>query len=277
MAIDWRVLIFTAVISLATGVLFGLAPLFQARRVNASESLSHGMRVAGGLPTRLRSSLVIAQMAVTVIFLIGAGLMARSLWALLQVPLGFRTDQILTARVTLPSVRYPDAASVGAFQRDLLERLRNSPGVQSAAATAYLPLSGDDNGWAVHIEGRPPKPVGVYDFATYRPVSDGYFETIGIPIIRGRAFSPSDDEDAPLVLVINESMARAYWGEQDPIGQRLRFGGPAMRTVVGIVGDFGMRAWMSGRRGRCICRWRRRAAPKRRRPSSCARRSIRPR
>jgi putative ABC transport system permease protein len=236
-AIDWRVLIFTGAISLATGILFGLAPLFQARRVNAAESLMPGTRVVGGRQAGLRSSLVVGQMAVTVILLIGAGLMAKSLWALLHVPRGFRSEQVLTARLTLPRLRYQDAARVAAFQRDLFERLRHMPGVQSAGAGAYLPLSGDDNGWAFFIEGRPPLPTGVYEFAKYRAVSDGYFEALGVPTMQGRAFRTADDQDAPYVVVINASMARAHWGDQTPVGQRLRFGGPQWRTVIGVVGD----------------------------------------
>jgi putative ABC transport system permease protein len=235
--IDWRVLIFTAAISLGTGVLFGLAPLFQARRVHAHESLTHGTRVVGALQTRLRSCLVVGQMAVTLMLLIGAGLMTKSLWALLHVPTGFRSEQVLTARITLARSRYPDAGRIAAFQRDVFARLRSMPGVQSVGASAYLPLSGDDNGWAFFIEGRPPLPTGVFDFAKYRAVSDGYFETIGMPMMQGRAFTAADNEGVPFVVVINDSMARAFWKGQHPIGQRLRFGGPQWRTVIGVVGD----------------------------------------
>ena len=234
--LDWRVLIFTAAASLATSVLFGLTPLFQLRRVQAHEALSHGVRVAGG-QSRLRSALVVTQVAVTLLLLVGAGLMARSLWQLLHVPLGFEPDHVLTARMTLPRTRYPDAGRVAAFHHRVLERLRSSPGVVAAGATAYLPLSGDDNGWAFHIEGRPPLPTGVFNVAKYRAVSDGYFETIGMPILKGRAVAPSDHQDALYVVVINEAMARTFWRDQDPVGRRLRFGGPRQRTIIGVVGD----------------------------------------
>ena len=109
--------------------------------------------------------------------------------------------------------------------------------MEAAAAAAYLPLSGDDNGWAIFIEGRPSRGVGVYDFAAYRVVSDGYFETLGMPLLQGRTFTAADTADAPLAIVINQAMARAYWGDQSPLGQRLRFGGTGVRTVVGVVGD----------------------------------------
>ena len=234
--VDARVLVYTALISLATGALFGLAPLFQMRRISASESLQHGTRIAGG-SARLRSALVVAQMAVTMILLIGASLLAKSLWTLLHVPPGFRTDHLVSARLTLPRSRFADAARVSAFHRELIQRLQESPGIEAAGLAAYLPLSGQDNGWAFFIEGRPPKPVGVYDVAKYRPVSEGYFETIGMPMIAGRAFTAADRADAPRVVVINQSMARTYWGKENPVGQRLRFGAPDWRTIVGVVGD----------------------------------------
>jgi len=115
--------------------------------------------------------------------------------------------------------------------------VRSIPGVQSVAFTAYLPLSGTDNSWAFDVEGRPANPAGVYDMTNYRPVTAGYFETIGIPMQRGRGFKPTDNEDSPLVVVINESMARIFWKQQNPVGQRVRFSGPEWRTVVGVAGD----------------------------------------
>jgi putative ABC transport system permease protein len=235
--LDARILVFTGLISLSTGVLFGLAPLLQARKVNPNESLKQNARGASGNQSRMRSALVVAQMAIATILLIGAGLTAKSLWALLHVSPGFRTEQILTARVSLPRSRYPDNRRIAAFQQELLKSVQSAPGVQSAGFATYLPLSGTDNGWAFFIEGRPPLPVGVYNVAKYRPASPGYFETIGIPLLRGRTFTFADTEDAPWVVIINQAMARQYWGEQDPVGQRLRFGGKVWRTVIGVVGD----------------------------------------
>jgi putative ABC transport system permease protein len=127
---------------------------------------------------------------------------------------------------------------ISAFQRELLARVRGIPGVQSAAFTAYLPLSGIENTWAFDIEGRPPKPPGVYDICYYRPVSAEYFETIRIPLRRGRSFDATDNEDSPLVAIVNESMARTFWKQRDvPIGQRVRFSDQKWRTIVGVVGD----------------------------------------
>ena len=236
LGIDLRVLVFTAWISLATGILFGLAPLFQARRRNANETLKQNARVVGGVQAGLRNALVVAQIAIALVLLTGAGLMAKSFWNLLHVSPGFRTEHVLTARVTLPASRYPDVERIAAFQSDVLERVRNLPGIQSAGLTAYLPLSGITNSWSFVIEGRPPLPVGTSNVADYRPVSPGYFETIGIPLVRGRGFTSADSESAPRVVVINESMRRKHWGDEDPIGRRLSFEG-LPRTIVGIVGD----------------------------------------
>jgi len=233
--LDWRVLIFTAAAALATSVLFGLTPVFQLRHVHAQEMLAHGVRVAAG-QSRLRSALVVAQIGVTLLLLVGAGLVGRSLWRLLHVPLGFEPNHVLTARMTLPRTRYPDAGRVAAFQHQILERLRSSPGVVAAGATAYLPLSGDDNGWAFFIEGRPPLPTGVFIAAKYRAVSDGLFEALGMPILRGRGIARSDRQDGTFVVVINEAMARKFWRDEDPVGERLRFGGQ-MRAIIGVVGD----------------------------------------
>src|SRR5262249_28450613 len=119
----------------------------------------------------------------------------------------------------------------------VLEALRGKPGIQSAGFTTYLPLSGSDNGWAFFIEHRPPLPVGVFNFAKYRPVSPGYFETLGIPLLRGRQFSAADVTGSPGSVIINESVARQYWAGKNPVGERLHFGGPTWRTVVGVVGD----------------------------------------
>ena len=235
---DVRVLSFTAVISLATGIFFGLAPLVGIRRVTAGESLKQSSRVAGASHSRLRHVLAVAQISIAIVLLIGAGLMTKSLWALMHVSPGFRADNILTARLSLPPSPYSDNRKIVAFERELLESLSRKPGIQSAGLATYLPLGGLDNDSSFVIEGRPPLPVGMYNVAEYHPASAGYFETIGIPVRRGRTFAPTDTADAPWVTVINESMAREYWGGQDPIGGRLRLGqSDPWRTVIGVVGD----------------------------------------
>jgi putative ABC transport system permease protein len=236
-AVDARTLMFTAAISLVTGILFGLAPLFETWRVSAGEALKQNNRTAGGMQSGVRSGLAVAQIAIAIILLIGAGLMAKSFWALVHVAPGFRSESLLTARLSLPRSRYPDNRRITAFERELLESLRGRPGIQSVGFATYLPLSGSDNGWAFIIEGRPPLPTGFYNMAKYRPVSAGYFETIGIPLLRGRTFTPADTGESPWAVVINDSMARTYWGPENPIGRRLHFGAETWRTVIGVVGD----------------------------------------
>jgi putative ABC transport system permease protein len=239
LSLDWRVLLFTAAASLGTGVLFGLAPLAQAHGARPVDSMLHGTRLVGDAHGRLRGALAVGQLAVTLMLLVGAALLVKSLWTLLHVPPGFQAERVLTARVTLPRPRYTDIGRMADVGQQVLERLRRSPGVEAAGMAAYLPLSGDDNGWAFVIEGRPPLPTGRFNLgSSYRPVSDGYFETTGMPLIRGRSFDAADRHGAPLVVVINQSMARTYWGTQDPVGERLRFvDGPEWRTIVGVVGD----------------------------------------
>lgn len=237
-AIDTRLLIFTAVISLATGILFGLGPLFGSWRESAGESLKQNNRTSSGIQTRLRSGLAVAQIAIAITLLIGAGLMVKSFWALVHVAPGFRSDSIMTARLSLPRSRYADNGKIAAFEKVLRENLHGRPGIQSAGFATYVPLSGLENGWSFVIEGRPPLPVGTYNMSNYRPVSPGYFETIGIPLLRGRSFTVADTAESPWVAMINDSMAREYWPSENPIGQRLQNGpGEKWRTVIGVAGD----------------------------------------
>ena len=238
-AVDGRVLIFSSVVALLTGLLFGLVPVLHAR----GSLRQSGRGVIDG-PSQLRGALIVGQVAIALVLLAGAGLMAKSLWTLLQVPPGFRPEHMLTARLSLPRQYTNDYQfgtgvhrEISAFQQRLLDRVRAIPGVQSSAFTAYLPLSGADNSWSFLVEGRPLKPPGEFDQANYRPVGPGYFETIAIPVKRGRGFTASDNEDRPLVVAINESMARKFWGSADPIGQRACFSEDKWRTIVGIVGD----------------------------------------
>jgi len=243
-AVDSRVLFFTSALSLLTGLVFGLVPLFYSRGISATDALKQGSRSVAGGRSRLRGALLVGQVAVALMLLVGAGLMMKSLWRLWGVSPGFHVDHILTAQLSLPP-QYANGYSFGTgkhpriavFQRELGERVRAIPGVRAASFAAYLPLGGNDNSWAFDIEGRPQRPPGVFDVANYRPVTAGYFETMGIPLRRGRAIDSGDGEDRPLIVVINEAMAREFWGHQDPVGQRLRFGDKTWRTIVGVVGN----------------------------------------
>lgn len=243
-AVDWRVVVFTTAVSIVTGVLFGLVPLYQSRRVSPNDSLKQGGRAIVMDQSRLRSSLIVGQVAIAMILLAGAGLMTKSLWKLTRVVPGFQTEHILTARLSLPP-QYANGYVFGTgkhpkisrFQSELLQQVRQIPGVRLAAFTSYLPMSGVDNSWAFYIKGRAPNPPGVFDVTNYRPVSAGYFETMGISVLRGREFSSGDTEDGPLVVLVNAAMAHTWWKEENPIGQQVRFGDQQWRTVVGVVAD----------------------------------------
>jgi len=236
-SVDKGVLGFTALLTVTTGMLVGMAPLLQSQdaRLNV-RGISMGQ-------SRMRNALILTQVAIALVLLAGAGLMTKSLRALLEVSPGFQTAHILTARLSLPP-RYANGYKFGTgqhrrisvFERELAERVRNIPGVESAGFTSHLPLSGTDNDWTFFIEGRT-NPPGVFNSTKYRPVTAGYFETMGIPVKRGRPFERRDDEDHPLVVIINGAMARTFWPNEDPVGKRLKFGDENWRTIAGIVGD----------------------------------------
>jgi putative ABC transport system permease protein len=242
--VDWRVLVFTGLLSVMTGILFGLVPLRQSRGVSGSDSLNHGGRTPTADQSRMRSVLIVGQVAVAIVLLTGAGLMMKSLWRLTRVSPGFEADHILTARLSLPP-QYTNGYIFGTgkhprislFQRELYRRVSEIPGVKSTAFTSYLPMSGVDNSWEFYIQGRPPQPSGISDVANYRPASAGYFETMGIPVLQGRGFDPNDTESGPLVVVVNAVMARTWWNLHNPIGDHVRFGDQQWRTIVGVVGD----------------------------------------
>ena len=237
-SVDGRVLAFTTLITLATGIVFGLVPMVQSQggRLN-TRGVSSGQ-------SSLRGALIVGQVSLALVLMAGAGLMIKSHLPLLLGAPGVHTAHILTARLSLPP-RYANGHQFGTgqhrgisvFLRELAGRVRAIPGVRSAGFTAYLPLAGTNNNWSFFIESRPPNPPGVYDSTDYRPVTAGYFETIGIQGRRGRSFEARDDEDHALVVVINEAMARQFWPNENPVGKRLKFGDAHWRTIVGIVGD----------------------------------------
>lgn len=241
-SLDASVLAFTALLALATTVAFGIAPVLGALRVAPAESLGHqGTRTtAGGPGRRVRSLLVVAEMTLAVVMVIGAGLMVRSLQALHRIDLGFNPENVLTARLWLPASSYPTPEKVVAFYEAFLARVRALPGVKSAGLVRSLPLGGTIGDWGLDIEGQATtahnRPKGDWQVAT-----DGAFEALGERLVRGRFLDARDATDALQVAVINETMARTYWPQQDPIGHRIRLGrGRTDRpwvTVVGVVGD----------------------------------------
>jgi putative ABC transport system permease protein len=241
--LDTGVLLFTFGVSLATGCLFGLLPALQASKTDLSVSLKEGGSrgaTAGQRASRLRSALVVSEIAIAVVLLAGAGLMIRSFAAIRDVDPGFRPDRILTSDFSLPAARYKEDAQIVSFFEQLTARAAALPGVERVALVSAIPFSGGDiAGFA--IDGRPaPPPEQVLD-AEYRVVSPDYFDVMGIPVVRGQAFTERDRAGVPAVTVINETMARRYWPGEDPIGKRINLGDPAAggvwRTVVGVVRD----------------------------------------
>ncbi|HEX8459368.1 MAG TPA: ABC transporter permease [Pyrinomonadaceae bacterium] len=247
MMIDGRVLLFTVLISLLTGLIFGLAPVMQWSKLNLNETLKEGGRdsATGSRGNRIRSLLVITEVAVSLILLIGAALLINSFLRLRNIDPGFRPENLLTMRVELPDVKYPDHRRRAAFYNELLGRLETLPGVKSAAVTTNLPLYRQGNSTEISIEGRPdPAPgQGKRPSVTTRVISPHYFQTMGIGLLQGRGFSEQDKIDSPAVAVISETMARRFWPNQDPTGKRFTPGSLTSTdpgdwiTVVGVAKD----------------------------------------
>jgi len=236
--IDGLTLAVAAAASLLTGLLFGAMPAFRASTPDAAAVL-RDTRGSSGRSSRALRIVVIAEVAISLVLLTTAGLLARSLAALQRVDPGFRADHLVLADLSLPNTRYPDAPARIAFYRRLSERLQLAPGVTSTAIATTLPLSGADLGAAFTIEGHPSNTPNGFSVAPYYSVSPGFFATLGIPIVAGRAFTDADDEHAPPVVVISTSLAKKYFPGEDPVGKRVRFGFGAQvwRQIVGIAGD----------------------------------------
>lgn len=242
-AIDLKVLGFTLLVSLATGIIFGLAPAIQAVRFNQIETLKEGGRDAatGGSGKRLRSLLVMSEVAISLVLLIGAGLLINSFLRLRNVDPGFRADNLLTMKIVLPEPKYEEFERRSAFYSDLVQRVEALAGVRSAAVTTNLPLYRQGNSISVRIEGRPDPPPGQELIVVTRIVSPGYFDTMTIPLLSGRNLSDQDTATTPGAVVISETMARRFWPNEDAIGKRIatrRVRSDAdWIQVVGVVKD----------------------------------------
>jgi putative ABC transport system permease protein len=241
--IDGRLLGFTILVSLITGIAFGLLPALQATRLDPQHSLKEGGTKAseGGRRLRVRNLLVISEIALAQVLLIGAGLLIMSFLKLQAVEPGFNASNLLTARLSLSVTKYSDQKKKIVFYNQLLERLQTIPGVRSAALVMNLPLSGSNMNRGFIVEGRPePKPDENVT-VDYQVISSGYFQTMEIPLIRGRAFTERDIEGSPRVAIINDVMARKYFPGEVPLGKRIAFGDPSKeeswRTIVGIAGN----------------------------------------
>jgi predicted permease len=241
--VDVKVLLFTLLVSLLTGVIFGLAPATQATKFNLNETLKEGGRdsAAGNRGSRIRGALVISEVALSLVLLIGAGLLVNSFMRLRKVDPGFRADHLLTMNVVLPQQKYPDAARRSAFYTELIRRVEALPGVKSATVSSQIPLISQGDSVGVVFEGRPDPAPGQENIIATRVVSPRYFQTMGIQLLRGRSFGEQDRADAPAAAVISEAMAKRYFPGEDPVGKRLSPGKPESPddwvTVVGVVKD----------------------------------------
>lgn len=237
--VDLRVLGFTIGITLLTGLIFGAAPALQTSRVDLNDTLKEGGRGNSGVRTRARSLLVVTEIALSLVLLVGAGLMIQSFLRLRRVNIGLDPKNVLTASVNLPQAKYREPDQRAAFFKQLVERMRHLPGVEAASATGTLPLSGNNWGRSLTVEGHPVLSVGQADVIQHTVVTPGYFRTMGIALLAGRDFTDADKKDGPDVTIVDERLARQYWPNESPIGKRVRFGPPEdnepWHTVIGVV------------------------------------------
>jgi putative ABC transport system permease protein len=241
--VDAKVLGFTILVSLMTGLIFGLAPALQASKFNLNETLKEGGRdsASGSRGNRIRSLLVIAEVAISLVLLIGAGLLINSFVRLRNIDPGFRTDNLLTMQIVLPDLKYSKQTQRSAFYTELLSRVEALPGVKSASVTNWLPLTMQGDTVGISIEGRPdPAPDEVPDVVT-RVISPHYFSTMGIQLLQGREIGEQDRADSAPVVVISEKMARSFWPGEDPIGKRIKLGSSDFPSpwilIIGMVKD----------------------------------------
>jgi putative ABC transport system permease protein len=241
LGINLPVLLFTAGISVFSGLVFGLAPALQVSKPNLNDALKEGGGQTSVSSQRLRSSLVVFEVALSLVLLVGAGLSIRSFLALVKTDPGFNPDSVLTMKLMLPGAKYREEAQRAGFYHDLVQRAKSTPGVQSAALVNYLPLGGANSSDMYLAEGEPQPPPGRENDGRYRVATPDYFQTMAIPIVKGRGFTEQDKEGAPPVVIVNEALARKHWPGQDPIGKRIRFYGPLDRApwmqIVGVVQD----------------------------------------
>jgi putative ABC transport system permease protein len=234
--IDARVLLFTLAVSILTSVVFGVIPSLQAGKTDVQTTLKEGGNTSsdsfvGGW---LRQLLVVIEVAAAVVLLIGAGLMIRSVLRIREVEPGLKPQNLLTAKITLPAERYRDAESAIRFYQQVLERVKNLPGVQTAAVISHLPVeeTGYNGNISVADKTYPPNESPLVE---YRAVSEDFFQTAGVPLLRGRLFSKREGDDMHPVVVINDAMAKQVWPGEDPIGKQITDDPKA--TVIGVVGD----------------------------------------
>jgi putative ABC transport system permease protein len=240
-SVDLPVVIALSAIAIASGLFFGIAPAITASRADVRDALQDGARLAGGGrgSRRFRSALVVGELAVACTLVIGAGLVLRSFWAMMQVSPGFTADHLLTAAISLPDSRYPDGAHISAFYQSLEARVASVPMVAGVGLTNTLPMKGSGPTTWLTIEHRE-RPKGEPPEVNYRVATPGFFHTMQVPILAGRGLSPDDTATSLKTVVVNQTLVQRFFPEQDPVGARVRIGPnpkAAWRTIVGVVGD----------------------------------------
>jgi putative ABC transport system permease protein len=241
--INSGVLVFTALLTLATVVVFGLVPALQVSKTDLIETLREGGRTTSGGVERLqlRSLLVVSEIALALVLLISAGLMIKSFSRLLAVDPGFNPENVLTMQVNLRGPKYDKPAQAAAFCQQALQRIRTLPGVTAAALGTDLPLTDSHSRGDITIEGQPLPAIDQFPHPDFHTISPDYFQAMGIPLMAGRYFTDSDTAQAPGVVLISESLARRFWPNGDAVGKRLLVGHPAPKnpwlTIVGVVSD----------------------------------------
>ncbi len=237
---DSRVLGFTLLVSLVTGVLFGLFPALQSARSDVQTALKEGGdRTQSGRQNRLRGLLVVAEIALAMVLLAGAGLLVRSFIRILNVAPGFEQRNLLTMMVPAVGAKYQQNEQVIAFYQNVVDRVKGLPGVEATGIVSNLPFSGNGDRYSLHIEEKPLANPAEAPSPERYGISPDYLRAMGIPVLRGRGFRDQDTADKPLVILIGATLAKRYWPNEDPLGKRVQLGdttGP-LRTIVGIVGD----------------------------------------
>src|SRR5215510_7954621 len=236
LGVNSRVLVFTLIVSVVTGILFGLAPAIQASKPDLNETLKDGVGKAGVGRNRLRAALVVAEISMSLVLLTGAGLLMKNFLTILKINPGINTDKVLTMGITLPPAKYENDARRRAFYDELMRRARSLPGVESVALINNLPLGQSDSSSGFLVEGVPDPPPGQEFEGAYRVCTPDYFKTMGAPVVRGREFTEADTADSNPVIIVNEALAKRFWPDGDALGKHIRFG-PGRWEVVGVVGD----------------------------------------
>jgi putative ABC transport system permease protein len=238
--VDTSVLLFTLAVAVLTGLLFGVAPAIQLARPELNAMLKEGGRSGGegAKWNRVRGAFVVAQVALSLLLLVGGGLLIRSFDKLMRVDPGFRPENLLTLEYRLPRNKYQQSEAQWNFHRQVVERIREVPGAQSASLVGGLPFSGNGGGTGVILPDREIPPKGKEPVVRFNKAMPNYFETMGIPLIKGRFFNEQDQLNTPRVFLINQTMARRFWPDQDPVGKQIKTDadGPT-GAVIGIVGD----------------------------------------